>query len=108
MADHLGEFEQIVLLALVRLGSDGYGISVRDAIAERTGREADFGTVYTTLTRLEQKGYVSSRLGEATPERGGRRKKYFIITASGRAALVAALRALRAMTRGLGQQLELR
>ncbi|MEO8619469.1 MAG: helix-turn-helix transcriptional regulator [bacterium] len=108
MANNLGEFEQIVLLALIRLGSDGYGVSVRDAIAERTGREADFGTVYTTLTRLEDKGFVTARLGDATPERGGRRKKHFAITGAGRTALVSSLRALRAMTRGLGTQLELR
>ena len=108
MGNNLGEFEQIVLLALIRLENDGYGVSVRDAIAERTGREADFGTVYSTLARLETKGLVTTHLGEPTPERGGRRKKHFTISAAGRDALVRSLRALRSMTRGLGQQLELR
>ena len=108
MGTHLGEFEQIVLLALIRLNDEGYGVSVRDAIAERTGRDADFATVYSTLSRLEEKGMVMSRLGDPTPERGGRRKKYFTISATGRAALVRSLRALRSMSRGLGQQLELR
>jgi PadR family transcriptional regulator PadR len=103
---HLGEFEQLVLLALIRLDRDGYGVSVRDEIARRTGRETDFGTVYTTLARLEEKGFVSSRLGDPTPERGGRRKKLYALSPTGRAALARSLRAIRAMSRGLGPQLE--
>ena len=108
MAANLGEFEQIVLLALIRLDKDAYGVSVRDAIAERTGRDADFGTVYSTLTRLEEKGMVTSHLGDPTPERGGRRKKHFAIAPAGRQALVRSLSAIRAMTRGLGPRLEIR
>jgi PadR family transcriptional regulator PadR len=104
---HLGEFEQLVLLALIRLGEDGYGISVRDEIARRAGREADFGTVYTALSRLEDKGLVRSRLGDPTPERGGRRKKHFEITPAGQKALAHALQAIRTMSRGLGAKLEL-
>jgi PadR family transcriptional regulator, regulatory protein PadR len=107
VSTHLGEFEQLVLLALIRLDRDGYGVSVRDEIAARTGRDADFGTVYTTLARLEEKGFVTSRLGDATPERGGRRKKHFAISAAGRRALSRTLAALRTMSRGLGPRLEL-
>jgi PadR family transcriptional regulator len=97
----LGEFEQLVLLALVQLGEDAYGVPVQREIAQRTGRAVAFGTVYTTLARLEAKGLVSSRLGDPTPERGGRRKKYFEVTVAGRCAVRASLRALRTMTRGL-------
>jgi PadR family transcriptional regulator PadR len=107
VAVHLGEFEQLVLLALIRLDRDGYGVSVRDEIARRTGRDTDFGTVYTTLTRLEEKGYVTSRLGDATPERGGRRKKLYALSNAGRVELARSLRAIRAMSRGLGSQLEI-
>jgi len=106
MAVHLGEFEQLVLLALIRLDRDGYGVSVREEIAARTGRSTDFGTVYTTLARLEQKGFVTSRLGDSTPERGGRRKKHFAISHAGRRALAHSLAAIRTMSRGLGSQLE--
>jgi PadR family transcriptional regulator len=101
MSDHLGEFEQLVLLALVRLGDDAYGVSVQQEIARRTRRDTTFGTVYSTLARLEAKGYTSSTLGDPTPERGGRRKKHFVISASGRRALQRSLRALRTMARGL-------
>ncbi len=107
MPTHLGEFEQLVLLALIRLGEDGYGVAVRDEIRRRTGRDADFGTVYTTLARLEEKGLVTSRLGDPTPERGGRRKKHFTISPAGRSALDRTIRALRTMTRGIGPRFQL-
>jgi DNA-binding PadR family transcriptional regulator len=107
MPTHLGEFEQLVLLALIRLGEDGYGVAVRDEIRQRTGRDTDFGTVYSTLARLEDKGLVTSRLGDPTPERGGRRKKHFTTSPAGRSALDRALQALRTMTRGLGPRLQL-
>ena len=74
MPDVLGEFEQLVLLALVRLGTDGYGVSIADDIAERTSRDVSLGAVYKTLERLEDKGLVASRIGDPTPERGGRRR----------------------------------
>jgi DNA-binding PadR family transcriptional regulator len=96
-----------VLLALIRLGDDAYGVAVQREIAARTGRATSFATVYTTLARLEGKGFIASRLGEATPERGGRRKKYFEITSAGRGAVRASLRRLRTMTRGLDPSLEL-
>jgi PadR family transcriptional regulator PadR len=85
-SDQLGRFEEIVLLALVRL-RETYGVPIRREIAERTDRDVSFGAVYTTLERLERKGYVSSRMGDPTPERGGRAKKYFRIEAPGVRAL---------------------
>jgi PadR family transcriptional regulator PadR len=85
-SDRLGPFEEIVLLALLRL-RETYGVPIRREIAERTGRDVSFGAVYTTLERLERKGYVSSRVGESTPERGGRAKKYYRIEAPGIKAL---------------------
>jgi PadR family transcriptional regulator PadR len=85
--DQLGHFEQIVLLALVRLREDTYGVPIRQEIAERIGRDVSFGAVYTTLERLERKGYVSSKMGEPTRERGGRAKRYFRIEAPGIRAL---------------------
>ena len=84
--NRLGRFEELVLLALVCL-RETYGVPLRREIAERTGRDVSFGAVYTTLERLERKGYVSSRVGEPTRERGGRAKKYFRIEAPGIEAL---------------------
>ncbi len=89
--DHLGEFEQYVLAALLRLRGNAYGMTVRREIAERTRRDVAIGAVYATLDRLEKKGFVSSRVGEATPERGGRAKRYFEIEASGKEALEESL-----------------
>src|SRR5262245_33185126 len=103
----LGDLEQLVLLALVRLGREAYGIPVRDEIAARTGREPDLGAVYSSLTRLEEKGLITSRLGEPTAERGGRRKKHFELSPAGKAALASTIRGLRSMTSGLGPRLEL-
>jgi len=108
VAQGLGEFEQLVLLALVRLGTEAYGVAVRDEIEQRAGRDVALGAVYTTLLRLEDKGFAASRVGEPTPERGGRRKKFYRPTAAGRRALIESLDALRGMTRGLTPGLELR
>lgn len=102
MTATLGELEQLVLLALVRLGDDAYGVTVHEAIRTRTDRETSFATIYTTLARLEAKGLVESFVGAPTPERGGRAKKHFTLTASGRAALRRSLADLRAMVQGLG------
>ena len=107
MANGLGEFEQLVLLALVRLGAEAYGVSIRDEIEERTGRDVALGAVYTTLLRLEDKGLVATRLGEPTPQRGGRRKKFYRPLAAGRRELATSLDAIRSMTRGLTPGLEL-
>ena len=101
----LGSLEQIVLIALMRLGSNAYGMTVRREIAERTGRDLSIGAVYATLERLEAKGYVSSALGEPTAERGGRAKRHFRIEASGQRALRATQDAMRKMTAGLKSRL---
>ena len=107
MNQGLGEFEQLVFLALVRLGAEAYGVAVRDEIEHQTGRDVTLGAVYTTLLRLENKRFVSSRLGDSTPQRGGRRKKFYRPLAAGRRELAASLNALRSMTRGLTPGLEL-
>ncbi|HEX6316391.1 MAG TPA: helix-turn-helix transcriptional regulator [Gemmatimonadaceae bacterium] len=103
----LGEFEQLVLLALLQLGPEAYGVAIRDEIEARTGRAVHLGAVYTTLLRLEQKRLVATRLGEPTPHRGGRRKKFYRPLPAGRRELAASLRALRRMTQGLNPGLEL-
>ncbi|WP_020595830.1 PadR family transcriptional regulator [Spirosoma panaciterrae] len=84
---YLGEFEEIVLLMVAILDGDGYGVTVSQALEEHTGRIVTFGTVHNTLIRLEEKGFVSSDLGGATAERGGRRKRLFRVTALGSRAL---------------------
>ena len=99
--DYLGEFEHIVVLALLRLDENAYGVTVRREIEARTGREVSIGAVYATLDRLEAKGYVKSRHGDPTPERGGRSKRFFRVTAGGVAAVNRTQRALRSMTEGL-------
>lgn len=97
----LGEFEHIVLAAALRLRPNAYGMTIRREILERTGQDASIGAVYTTLERLKEKGFVSSHIGEATPERGGRRKKYFEITSLGIAALEASAERLSKMWDGV-------
>ncbi len=85
--DYLGEFEMVVMLTLVRLGERAYGMTIRLEIEERTGRSVSIGAVYTTLRRLQRKGLVSSALGEPSPSRGGRAKKYFALEPDGLEAL---------------------
>lgn len=99
--DLLGSLEHIVLLALLRLEANAYGMTIRREIEARTGRNISIGAVYTTLERLEAKGYVSSSLGEPTAERGGRAKRLFRIEADGQRALRASQDAIRRMTLGL-------
>lgn len=99
--DYLGEFEHIILLALLRLDDRAYGVTVRQEIQCRTKREVSIGAVYATLDRLETKGYVKSRLGDPTPERGGRSKRFFRVTAKGVTALNRTQHALQSMTEGL-------
>ena len=99
--DYLGEFELIVILALLRLGHRAYGVTVRQEIEARTGREVSIGAVYATLDRLQAKGYVKSQLSEPTPERGGRSKRFFRVSAKGVAAVNRTNRALHTMTAGL-------
>ena len=99
--DYLGEFEHIVILALLRLADRAYGVSVRQEIEFRTNREVSIGAVYATLGRLETKGYVKSFLGDPTPERGGRSKRFFHVTTKGVAAVNRTYRAVQRMTEGL-------
>lgn len=99
--NYLGEFEQVVLLAVVRLGNEAYGMTVRREIAERTGRNVSIGAVYVTLDRLEEKGYVKSWSGDPTLARGGRAKRFFRIQAAGATALRESREALAAMESGL-------
>jgi DNA-binding PadR family transcriptional regulator len=100
MADWLGEFEQVVLFAVAQL-DDAYGATIREEIERRTGRQVSAGAVYTTLDRLETRGLVTSRWGEPTPERGGKRKRHFRLRPAGREALARSWRAISAMARGL-------
>jgi PadR family transcriptional regulator PadR len=94
----LGPFEELVLLALVRLRDNAYGVTIRQEIAKRTSKDVSLGAVYTTLDRLQGKGYVSSRWGEPTAERGGRAKRYFLIEAPGRRALNSTLNVFAKMS----------
>jgi DNA-binding PadR family transcriptional regulator len=99
----VGELEQLVLLALVRLDGEAYGMEVRREIERRTGRDLSIGAIYTTLDRLERKGHLDSRLGEPTAERGGKAKRHYRIRASGRRALHDARSALDRMWEGLAE-----
>ena len=85
----LGEFEQVVLLAVARLEGEGYGVSIRREIERRTGRDVSIGAVYATLSRLEDKELVSSYEGEAQPRRGGRARRHFRVEPAGARALEA-------------------
>jgi DNA-binding PadR family transcriptional regulator len=97
----LGEFEQLVLLALLRLGRDAYGASVSIEIEQQSGRTVSVSAVHTTLDRLEDKGFVRSRLGDPTPQRGGKRKRHYEVLPAGMRALQQSIRALKRMTDGL-------
>jgi len=99
--DYLGEFEHIVLLAVLRLDDQAYGVTVRREIEVRTKREVSIGAIYATLDRLEAKGYVQSRPGDPTPERGGRSKRFFRVTAPGVSAIHRTHRAIRSLAEGL-------
>ena len=105
MAKSLGEFEQLILLALVRLGPDAYGVRMRQEIEARTARTISAGAIYTALERLEARGFVSSRLGDPTPERGGRRKRYYQLEPAGAEALHRSYQGFSQMAEGLGPEL---
>lgn len=102
----LGELEQTVILAVLHVGADAYGVPVHDEIHRRTGRDVTIGTIYKTLTRLEEKGLVASHIGDPTPERGGRRTRCYAVTPAGRRALQASIKTLRRMAAGLDVGLE--
>lgn len=97
----LGEFEQVVLLAILRLGENAYGVTIRNEITQCTGREPAPGALYTALDRMEQKGLVQARLGDPTPQRGGRAKRYIKVTKRGRAAVVSVQRSYQRLLQGL-------
>jgi DNA-binding PadR family transcriptional regulator len=98
---YLGEFEQIVLLAVAQLAQQGYGVTIQREIRRRTGRTPSLGAVYATLSRLEDKGYIASTLGAATAERGGRAKRLFELRPAGSRALRQTRRALDRMWDGV-------
>jgi DNA-binding PadR family transcriptional regulator len=103
--DSIGEFEHVVLLAVLRLGDDAYAVTVRDEILAHTGRDVSRGSIYITLDRLETKGFLKSRLGEPTAERGGRAKRYYTLRPVAVEALKESRRALVSLWRGFEAKL---
>ena len=101
----LGEFEQVVLMSLLRLGNGTFGAAIRRDIQERIGRELPVSVVYVTLARMEKKGFVKSYIGEPTRERGGRRRRHYLIDTPGEQALGRSYRALRTMAAGIEERL---
>jgi PadR family transcriptional regulator PadR len=93
--DHIGDFERRVLMAVLHLQGEGYAVSIADEITERFGRSVSLGAIYATVDRLEKKGFVSSLLGDPTPQRGGKPKRFYVIEAPGRRVLAEALEADR-------------
>ena len=102
--EHLGEFEQTVLLAVLRLGDNAYGVPIRREIEKRTGRSLTVGALYRTFDRLEEKGYIHSWFSDPIPERGGRSKRYFRVEPLGLRALRDSRESLAAMWDGLDGQ----
>ena len=102
----LGDFEQLVLLGVLRLGDDAYGAAIRQEIHARSGRDVSINAVYTTLDRLENKGMLRSSIGDPTPQRGGRRRKFYALRPAGLAAMRQAYHAFQAMADGLEGRLE--
>ena len=102
----LGDFEQLVLLGVLRLRDEAYGAAIRQEIHARSGRDVSINAVYTTLDRLEDKGLLRSWTGDPTPQRGGRRRKFYALKPSGVAALRQAYHAFTAMADGFEEQLD--
>ena len=98
---NLGEFEQLILLAILRLGDDAYGVTIRAELADRTGRNVAPGAMYTALERLETKGLIESRMSDPTPQRGGRAKRKVTVTAAGIEAVTRAVQAYERLLDGL-------
>ena len=103
---NIGEFEHVVLLAILRLGDNAYAIPIREEIEERTGRTVARGALYTALERLESKRCLRSRMSDPLPERGGRSRRYFTVTPAGMAAIRTSRRSLLKMWQGLESRLE--
>jgi DNA-binding PadR family transcriptional regulator len=94
---HLGEFEQLILFSVLRLGDGAFGVSIREEIEERTTRVVSSGAIYTTLGRLEERGLVRARVGAPTPGRAGRPRKYYSLAPYGAKALLDSYTAIQAM-----------
>ena len=107
MTKTLGDFETLILLALVRLKDQAYGATIHREIEDRTSRSIAIGAVYTGLARLQRNGFVVATVGNPTPQRGGRRKKFYRLLPDGALALSRAVRTHRSMTEGIEQDLEL-
>jgi DNA-binding PadR family transcriptional regulator len=107
-ASVLGDFEQLVLLGVMRLDNESYGAAIRQEIHARSGRDVSISAVYTTLDRLERKGLLRSWVGDPTTQRGGRRRKFYALRPAGAAALRQAYRAFTAMSVGLEHRLEVK
>ena len=105
-ADHLGEFEQLALLAVLRLGDEAYGARIQKELEATAGREASISAIYITLTRLQDKGLVTSWLGEPTDGRGGKARRFFRAQPAGMAALNESRSTLLSMWDGLETTLE--
>jgi DNA-binding PadR family transcriptional regulator len=103
---YVGEFELHVLLAVVRLGDEAYGVTIREELKRHTGRESTLGAIYKTLERLEDKAMVSSHEGEPTPVRGGRRKRFYVLKPLGARAVEKSLEGLRRLASGARKELE--
>jgi DNA-binding PadR family transcriptional regulator len=103
MTPTLSNFELMVMLAIIRIGDDAYGVSISNEIEETTGSEVLLGSVYDALTRLEDKGLISSALGEATSERGGRAKRHFRATSKGIRLVRDTQQSLMKLWKGLPQ-----
>ena len=102
---YIGEFEQLILWSLLRLGDDAYGVTIRAEIEARTGRDVSSGSVYTALGRLEERGFVRSKLAAGSTSRGGRRRKYYALEPEGARALYDSHTVLQRMSDGLLPQL---
>ena len=98
---NLGDLEQLILLAILRLGDEAYGVTIRAELAERAGRTVAPGAMYTALERLETKGLIASRMSDPTPQRGGRSKRQVTVTAAGMKALARSVRAYERLLDGL-------
>jgi len=99
--DSLGAFEQLIVFCVLRLGQNAYGVPIRETLVESTGRSYSAGAIYTALARLEERGLVSSRVGEPTPGRAGRPPKYYRVEPRGARALLAAWSDLQAVAGGV-------
>lgn len=103
---NLGEFEQLILLAILRVNNKSHGSQIADTIEQYGNRNTNFGALYTVLSRLEQKGLVVSEVGEATAKRGGRSKKYFKVTGAGEIAVKQSVNTILNMSKGLNLLLD--